>query len=303
MSPTAPSIAVDLDGVSHRFGEALAVDDVTLSLRAGTTVALLGRNGAGKSTAIAIMLGLLSPTAGRVEVLGGSPAVAIRAGRVGAMLQSGALPAGATVGELVALAAALHGETGSPAALLDRAGLRALAGRRVEALSGGEAQRVRFAMAIAGDPDLVFLDEPTVAMDVDSRRAFWADIRGAADRGRTILFATHHLDEADGVADRIIVLHEGRVAADGSPADLREAVGERVIRFQGPDAEASSLEELPAVSLVERHGPQVRITSRDADATVRALVGRGIPFRRLEVATVDLEAAFLAITGGLTQAA
>ncbi|MFN8619420.1 MAG: ABC transporter ATP-binding protein [Chloroflexota bacterium] len=303
MSPAPHATAVDLRGVSHRFGATLALDDLTIELRAGSTVALLGRNGAGKSTTISIMLGLLAPTAGQVEVLGGPPADAIRVGRVGAMLQSGSLPAGATVGELVALAAALHRDAGSPGTLLDRAGLRSLATRRVEGLSGGEAQRVRFALAIAGDPDLVFLDEPTVAMDVEARRAFWTDMRAAADRGRTILFATHHLDEADQVADRIVVLHEGRVAADGAPSALRDAVGSRIIRFRLDGVDPAALAQLPGVSLAEHHAGQVRLASADADATVRALVARGVPFRRLEVASVDLEDAFLAITGGLPRAA
>jgi len=170
------------------------------------------------------------------------------------------------------------------------------AGRRAESLSAGEAQRVRFALAIAGDPDLVFLDEPTVAMDVESRRAFWADMRRFADEGRTILFATHYLDEADQVADRIVVLDRGRVAGDGTPAALKASVAERTIRFALPAGDADGLAGLPGVVSVSRHGGTVVLASRDADATVRSLVTTGVAFRDLELAGADLDAAFLALT-------
>ncbi len=293
--------AVTFDGVSRRFGTTLALDDVHFDIGIGETVALLGPNGAGKSTAIAVMLGLLDVGGGTATTLGLAPRDAVRSGRIGAMLQSATLPAGARVGELVDLARALYPLPAPREQILDRAGLRELAGRRVDGLSGGEAQRVRFALSVAGDPDLVFLDEPTVAMDVEGRRAFWADMRRFAAEGRTVLFATHYLDEADHVADRIIVLDRGRVIADGSPADLKGRVAHRTVRFAwsaGTGDGDARLGALPGVISAERRGEAVSLVSRDADETVRALVAAGIAFRHLEVAGADLDTAFLALTSG-----
>jgi len=295
------SAAVAFDGVSRRFGATLALDGVRLAIGVGETVALLGPNGAGKSTAIGVMLGLLEPSAGTASTLGLSPRDAVRSGRVGAMLQSATLPAGARVGELVDLARGLYPSPSPRAAILERAGLADLTGRRAETLSGGEAQRVRFALAIAGDPDLVFLDEPTVAMDVESRRAFWSDMRRFAAEGRTVLFATHYLDEADQVADRIVVLDRGRVVADGSPGTLKAGVAERTVRFTWPSPGTSgeaALLDLPGVTSSDRRGETVTLLTRDADETVRALVAAGIGFRHLEVTGADLDAAFLALTNG-----
>jgi ABC-2 type transport system ATP-binding protein len=300
LDPTPP-IAVGFDGVGRMFGSTAALDDVNLAIPAGQAVALLGPNGAGKSTAIAIMLGLLAPTSGQATTLGLAPAAAVRAGRVGAMLQSGGLPEAATVGELVDLARALYPDPSPRGSVLARAGLEGLVRRRVETLSGGEAQRVRFAMAIAGDPDLVFLDEPTVAMDVEARRAFWADMRTFADEGRTILFATHYLDEADQAADRIVVLHRGHVVADGTPAQLKAGTGERTVAFDVPAAVAPArVGALPGVASLDVHGTRVTLTTTDSDATVRALVRAEVPFERLAVSEADLETAFLALTNDVT---
>lgn len=293
--------AVAFDGVSRRFGTTLALDSVRFGIGVGETVALLGPNGAGKSTAIGVMLGLLEPSDGTARTLGLSPRDAVRSGRVGAMLQSATLPAGARVGELVDLARALYPSPSPRDAILERAGLAELTGRRAETLSGGEAQRVRFALAIAGDPDLVFLDEPTVAMDVESRRAFWSDMRRFAAEGRTVLFATHYLDEADQVADRIVVLDRGRVVADGSPVALKAGITERTVRFTWAAAQASveaALLALPGVTSTDRRGETVSLLTSDADETVRALVAAGIRFRHLEVTGADLETAFLALTKG-----
>ena len=305
VAPGHPS-AVAFDAVGRRFGPTVALDGVSLEIAGGETVALLGPNGAGKSTAIGIMLGLLEPSTGSARTLGLSPHDAVRSGRVGAMLQSAGLPLGARVGELVDLARALYPHPSPRDAVLERAGLTDLVNRRAETLSGGESQRVRFAIAIAGDPDLVFLDEPTVAMDVESRRAFWGDMRRFAEEGRTVLFATHYLDEADHVADRILVLDHGRVVGDGSPAALKATVTERTIRFASPGGTADTearLAGLPGVSGVERHGEEVALRSADADETVRALVTAGIAFRHLEVAGADLDTAFLALTSGADAAA
>ncbi|HEY3522692.1 MAG TPA: ABC transporter ATP-binding protein [Candidatus Limnocylindrales bacterium] len=295
--------AVAFEAVGKSFGATLALHDVNLAIPAGQTVALLGRNGAGKSTAINVMLGLLTASSGSVRTLGLDPRAAIAAGRVGSMLQSAGLPAGAAVGELVELARALYPHPLGRDDVLERAGLASLARRRVETLSGGELQRVRFALAIAGDPDLIFLDEPTVAMDVESRRAFWDDMRRFAAGGRTVLFATHYLDEADQVADRILVLERGRLVADGSSASIKAAVAERRVRFTLPGADRVAMAAVDGVIGVEIHGDAVALSSRDADATVRALAGAGVPFRDIEVAGPSLERAFLALTGASPDAA
>ncbi|MBP2321078.1 ABC-2 type transport system ATP-binding protein [Kibdelosporangium banguiense] len=204
--------------VSFSYGSVHALTDVSFTVPTGQTVALLGANGAGKSTAVDLMLGLRRPHRGTVTVLGGQPAAAVAAGRVGAMLQTGGLPADSTVGEVVDLARCLYGKRRTLASILDLAGLTELQRRRVDRLSGGQAQRVRFAVAMAGKPDLLFLDEPTVALDFKARRQFWKTVKS---EGNTVVFATHYLDEADEYADRVIVIDRGRVVADGEPAVIK----------------------------------------------------------------------------------
>jgi ABC-2 type transport system ATP-binding protein len=292
----ADPVAVRFAAVTRRFGDVTALDHVDLAIGTGETVALLGPNGAGKSTAIGLMLGLIKPTAGVVTVLGLDPHAAIAGGRVGSMLQDAGLPANVRVGELVDFARRLYPTPLAYDALMERAGLGALTRRSVETLSGGEAQRVRFAVAIAGDPDLVFLDEPTVAMDVETRRAFWADMRRSAADGRTVLFATHYLEEADQVADRVIVLDRGRIVADGSSRSIRARITGRTVRFDSEAPDRSRLAALPGVTDVAIRGATVVLSTTDADGTVAALVGSHVPMRDLEVTGADLEAAFVALT-------
>ncbi|MGW3478722.1 ABC transporter ATP-binding protein [Streptomyces althioticus] len=291
---------VVFDRVTKRYGDVRAVDDLTLTLRPGETVALLGPNGAGKSTTLDLLLGLKRPDSGSVTVLGTGPREAIVAGRVGAMLQSGGLMGEVTVAELVRLACGLHPRPYPVADVLARAGLTAIAGRRADKLSGGQAQRVRFALATAGDGDLIVLDEPTTGMDVTARRAFWATMRDQADRGRTVLFATHYLEEADAIADRVLVLHRGRLLADGTATEIKASTGMRRVSFDLPDGtpDETALRRLPAVTAVSvSPGGTVRMRSKDADATVHALYGLGFYPRNLEVAGLGLEQAFVALTG------
>ncbi|MGW1667045.1 ABC transporter ATP-binding protein, partial [Streptomyces microflavus] len=226
---TAPAVA--LSGVRKSFGDLRAVDGLDLQLHQGETVALLGPNGAGKSTALDLLLGLTRPTEGTVALFGGDPRDAIRLGRVGAMLQSGGLMPDVTVGEMVELARDLHPRPLPQAEVLRRAGIEDLVGKNVAKLSGGQAQRVRFAVAIAGEVDLIVLDEPTTGMDVDSRQRFWGSMREQAELGRTVLFATHYLEEADNVADRVLVLHRGKLLADASAAQIKARAGLRRIAF------------------------------------------------------------------------
>ncbi|MFJ7332257.1 ABC transporter ATP-binding protein [Streptomyces sp. NPDC101116] len=295
MTTTASVVA--FDQVSKAYGSVRAVDALTLDLRPGETVALLGPNGAGKSTTLDLLLGLNNPDGGTVRLFGTSPREAIVAGRVGAMLQSGGLMDEVTVAELVRLACDLHPKAHRPSEVLSRAGITQLADRKVNKLSGGQAQRVRFALATAGDSDLVVLDEPTTGMDVTTRQGFWATMREQADQGRTVLFATHYLEEADAVADRVLVLHRGRLLADGTAAEIKAKAGARRVSF---DLEGTidepALRGLPFLTGIDISGRTVRIQSSDADATVHALYGLGVHPRNLEVAGLGLEQAFVAIT-------
>ncbi|WP_328671241.1 ABC transporter ATP-binding protein [Streptomyces sp. NBC_00328] len=293
---TTPSV-VRFESVTKSYGTVRAVDGLTLELHPGETVALLGPNGAGKSTTLDLLLGLKNADSGTVRVFGTGPREAIVAGRVGAMLQSGGLMDEVTVGELVKLACDLHPRPYRPRDVLARAGIAQIADRKVNKLSGGQAQRVRFALATAGDSDLIVLDEPTTGMDVSARQAFWATMREQADQGRTVLFATHYLEEADAIADRVLVLHRGRLLADGTAAEIKAKAGARRVSFdlEGTIDEAP-LRALPFLTAVDVSGQTVRIQSSDADATVHALYGLGVYPRNLEVAGLGLEQAFVAIT-------
>jgi ABC-2 type transport system ATP-binding protein len=295
MTTTAPVVA--FDQVSKAYGEVRAVDGLDLTLRPGETVALLGPNGAGKSTTLDLLLGLKQPDGGSVRLFGTSPREAIVAGRVGAMLQSGGLMDEVTVAELVRLACDLHPKPYRPTEVLSRAGIAQIADRKVNKLSGGQAQRVRFALATAGDSDLIVLDEPTTGMDVTTRQAFWATMREQADQGRTVLFATHYLEEADAIADRVLVLHRGGLLADGTAAEIKAKAGARRIAFDLEGTiDEGPLRTLPFLTSIDISGQTVRIQSTDADATVHALYGLGVYPRNLEVAGLGLEQAFVAIT-------
>jgi ABC-2 type transport system ATP-binding protein len=290
--------ALDISGLTVRYGETVAVDGLDLTVPAGQTVALLGPNGAGKSTTVNAVLGLLRPDAGRIQVLGRTPLDAIRAGGVGAMLQHGGLPSEARVGEVIDLVRRSFPTAWPLDDLVATAGIEGLLARPVDALSGGQRQRVLLALALAGEPPLLLLDEPTSAMDVEGRRAFWTTMRGLAGRGHTVVFATHHLEEADAVADRVVVVAGGRVVADGSAAQLKAGGATRRISFTagpGPDLDA-----LPAVRSSSRQGSTVMLTTADAEATLRALLADGTPLPDLEVRGASLEDAVLTLTSSAT---
>ncbi len=291
--------ALRFNGVVRRYGKHVALDHLDLQVAQGETVALLGPNGAGKSTTISLLLGLLRPHAGFVEVLGTSARQAVAQGRVGAMLQTGSgsgLPPGVRVSSALQLVRRLYPHPAPFDLTVERAGIADLLGRQTHRLSGGQAQRVRFAVAIAGDPELVFLDEPTAAMDVDSRRSFWRMMRQFGAEGRTIVFATHHLEEADVIADRVVVINHGRVVANGPGATLKAAVATRQVRFVTDGPDEMLLDHLEGVTDVVVRGVGVTLNSLDADATVKALVHHGVEFSDLEVTGAGLEDAFVALT-------
>ncbi|GAA1917050.1 ABC transporter ATP-binding protein [Streptantibioticus ferralitis] len=293
--------AVRFSQVNKTFGQVKAVNDVNLDLHAGETVALLGPNGAGKSTTLDLLLGLRNADSGTVEVFGTTPARAIAQGRVGAMLQSGGLMEEVKVRELVKLACDLHPKAYPVQRVLQNAGITEIADRMVNKLSGGQEQRVRFAIATAGANDLIILDEPTTGMDVTVRQSFWATMREQAAQGRTVLFATHYLEEADAIADRVIVLHRGRILADGSAAEIKAKAGARRIVFDiDGQVDEAALRGLPFLTSLSVSGRTVRIQSTDADATTHAIYGLGLYPRNLEVAGLGLEQAFIAITDAAT---
>ena len=287
---------VVLDGLVKSFGAVQAVRGVDISIERGETVALLGPNGAGKSTTIDMLLGLQTPDAGRVEIFGHSPAEAISAGLVGAMLQSGSLIGDLSVRELVGMVASLYRHPLAVDEAIRLVGAGGFADQPTQKLSGGEMQRARAAVAMVGDPDLLVLDEPTSSLDVGGRRDFWEVMRGAAAGGKTILFATHYLEEADAFADRVILMAHGQVVADGPTGQIKSAVGGRTIRATLPGAEDAELAALPGVSGAERHGHTAILVCHDSDVAIRALLDSYPDARDIEITTAGLEEAFLELT-------
>jgi ABC-2 type transport system ATP-binding protein len=290
--------AVVLRGVTKRFGTVTAVDHLDLTIEPGEIVAFLGPNGAGKTSTIDMVLGLSHPDAGSVEVFGTTPHAAVAQGLVSAVLQTGGLLKDLTVGETVRLVAALFAHSGPVAEVLELAGLTDISDRRVVNCSGGEQQRLRFAMALLPEPDLIILDEPTTGMDVEGRRAFWGAIRADADRGRTVVFATHYLQEADSFADRIVLVSGGRVVADGTVAEIRALSAGRMLTatWEGIGRRDSlALRVLPGVEEVELRGDTVLVHAADSDAVARHLL-TATPAHDLQITSRGLEDAFLALT-------
>ncbi len=290
------SAAVTFDNVSKHFGAVKAVNELSLEIPQGRTVAFLGPNGAGKSTSIDMLLGLKRPTAGAVRVYGKSPREAVLSGLVGAMLQTSGLMSDVTVRELLTLMTKLHPKPLTVDEVLKRANIAEIADRRVDKLSGGQGQRVRFAIAIAGDSDLIVLDEPTTGMDVENRQIFWHAMRDQAARGKTILFATHYLEEADQVADLVIVINKGRLLARGTAADIKAQAGSQRISFRLPGASRDQLLMLPNVVSLDMANDRVQIQSSDSDKTFYAILDAGLRPEQIEISALGLEQAFVAIT-------
>jgi ABC-2 type transport system ATP-binding protein len=288
---------VSLSHITRRFADVTAVDDLSLDIRSAETVALLGPNGAGKTTALEMMLGLQRRDAGRVSLFGSSPQNAVRSGRVGAMLQEGDLPPGAKVAELVDLVRGLYPSPLPLAEALRVGDVEEIADRQVERLSGGQRQRVRLAIALAGDPELLVLDEPTAAMDVAIRRSFWSAAGEHVSDGRSLLFATHRIEEADEVADRVLVMANGRLVADGSPDEVKAiAAGRGAVSFRANGTPIELLERLPAVEEVELARGRATLRTGNPERTVRALLEAAPHVDGLEVTAPRLEDAFLTLT-------
>ena len=298
----AAGAGIVLSHLSKSYGNVHAVRSVDLAIAPGETVAILGPNGAGKTTTIEMVLGLTRPDSGTVTLFGKSPAQAVAAGAVGGMLQTGALVEYLSVRELVTMVASVYPRPLPVEQAMRLAGVTEFAERRTDKLSGGQTQRVRFAIALVSNPDLFMLDEPTAAVDVEGRREFWASIRAVAAEGKTVIFATHYLEEADAYADRIVLMARGRIVADGPATEIKAKVSGRIIRatipVAGPagPADTAALAALPGVTSAERHGEAVILTCADSDLTLRALLSRFPAARDIEVAGAGIEEAFMALT-------
>ena len=287
--------AIALRGVHKNFGSVQAVRGIDLDISSGEIVAFLGPNGAGKTSTIDIILGLSQANAGSVAVYGLHPRQAISRGLVSAVLQTGGLLKDLSVAETAEYTASLFTDPRPVAEVLQRAGITAIADRMVGKCSGGEQQRLRFAMALLPDPELLILDEPTTGMDVEGRRNFWAAIRQDAARGRTVLFATHYLEEADAYADRIILLRHGRVVADGTSSEVKAMAAGRTVRVTMANPDQAALLAIPGVESVEVRGETVLLHSSDSDSVARYLLTQ-TPARDIEITTRGLEDAFIALT-------
>lgn len=283
--------ALEFDDVQKRFGAALALDQVSFKIAAGQSVALLGPNGAGKTTAIGLFLGLRRPSRGRVRVLGAEPQAALADGQVGAMLQETGLPPGLRVSELLAFYRKLYPRPLTVRQALERSGTGELANQPVERLSGGQRRRVLVALALIGDPPILFLDEPTVGLDAQARALFWRLMDELAAAGRTILFTTHYLEEADQHAARILLLQGGRLLAEGSPGLLRRQSGGRTVRFETSLECADKVAGWLANEHVTVRGRVVTIVTERAEQVVGQLLERAMPMEGLEITMATLESA------------
>jgi len=292
----SPEGGIVLKHLSKSYGAVHAVQSLDLAIAPGETVALLGPNGAGKTTTIDMVLGLTRPDHGTVSVFGVAPARAVQAGWIGGMLQTGAPLDHLRVRELIALTASYYPAPLGVDEVLRLTGADAFAGQWTTKLSGGQAQRVRFAAALVGDPDLLLLDEPTAGIDVEGRRDFWHSMRDIAGQGKTVVFATHYLEEADAYADRIVLIAKGQVVADGPATEIKAQAASRTIRGTLPEADTTALRALPGVLAVDRHGDAVILSCSDADIALRALLAAFPAIRDLEVRGGSLEEAFMELT-------
>ncbi len=289
-----PETVANLDHATKHYGKFVALRDVSLDVLRGEVLSLLGPNGAGKTTSVKLMLGLSSPTTGKATLFGGDPRKAANRRRVGAMLQVGKVPETLKVREHIDQ---FRGYYPSPLPVddvLELGGLEGIEDKKFGELSGGQRQRVLFALALCGDPELLFLDEPTLGFDVEVRRAFWKQIRAYVSRGRTVLLTTHYLEEADALADRIVVIDKGSIVADGTPDEIKGRVSGRRVRCVTRIAE-NEIKAMPGVTGVVIEGDRMEIMTSVAEPLVRQLLARDASLSGLEVTSVGLEDAFLSL--------
>jgi ABC-2 type transport system ATP-binding protein len=289
------TVVASLEGVSKNYGEIRALRNVNFAVHSGQVVALLGPNGAGKTTAVKLLLGLMPPNFGKTRVFGGDPTNPQNRLRTGAMLQVGRVPETLRIGEHIDLFSSYYPSPMPLAEVLAAAGLEKLRDRKFGDLSGGQRQRTLFALAICGNPDLLFLDEPTVGLDVEARRSLWEEIRRLVERGKTVLLTTHYLEEADALADRIAVINQGEIIAEGTPAEIKAQTSGKHIRCI-TSLKLATLLQIPGVTDVRQDRNAVEIHAREAESVVRALLARDASLSGLEITSAGLEEAFLALT-------
>jgi ABC-2 type transport system ATP-binding protein len=287
--------AASLSGVSKSYGQVKALENVDLSIRAGELLALLGPNGAGKTTAVKMLLGVASPNAGRARVFGGNPVQPEVRMRMGAMLQVAKVPETLRVREHIDLFSSYYLKPLSLAETLASAGLQEIQNRKFGELSGGQRQRVLFALAVCGNPDILFLDEPTVGLDVEARRLLWEQIRKLVARGKTVLLTTHYLQEADALADRVVVINKGSIIAEGTPSEIKARTAGRKIRCIS-SLDIHTVRMMPGVLEVHQDREAIEIHAHNAEQVVRELLLRDASLSGLEITSAGLEEAFLALT-------
>jgi ABC-2 type transport system ATP-binding protein len=289
-------LAIQLDHVTKVYKSKKAVDDLSLSVESGTVLALLGPNGAGKTTTISMILGLQQPTSGMIKLLGRDPRDPSVRNRIGAMLQDVSVIDNLKVSETINLFRNYYTNPLSLKQLLHISGLEAEKNKMAVALSGGQQRRLGFALAAAGDPEIIFLDEPTVGMDITSRQLFWDTIRAMAGRGRTVVLTTHYLEEADNLADRIVVINNGKLVADGTPSEIKAGTTGRVISFTaGASVTTEALLTIPGVTGVEWSGRRVKLASSDTDRLIVNLLDKRVDMCDIEIQSRGLEDAFQAL--------
>jgi ABC-2 type transport system ATP-binding protein len=288
-------IVASLEGVNKSYGSIRALHGVDFQVRAGEVVALLGPNGAGKTTAVKLLLGLMQPDRGRARVFGGDPTNPENRMRTGAMLQVGRVPETLRVREHIDLFSTYYPKPMASAEVLAAVGLEKLRDRKFGDLSGGQRQRVLFALSICGDPDLLFLDEPTVGLDVEARRMVWEEIRKMVARGKTVLLTTHYLQEADALADRVAVINQGEIIAQGTPSEIKAKTAGKRIRCI-TSLSLNTLRQIPGVTEARKDREAIEINAVEAESIVRELLARDSQLGGLEITSAGLEEAFLALT-------
>lgn len=295
MGASVTASAVELKNAGKTYGKVKALHNISLTIDPGEVVAFLGPNGAGKTTAISLMLGLRPPSSGSVTIYGGNPREARNRRRIGAMLQESGVPAMLSVREVVSLFGHLYTNSLSTQTALEMAQLADRAGTHVGKLSGGQKQRLYFALALVGNPDILFLDEPTTGLDVEARRNFWTCIGNLIDLGKTIVLTTHNLEEADTLAKRIVVINLGEIVAEGTPQQIKGHIRGKHIRFRAAPDEQATLGNLVGVQRVDRLDDRFDLYSVDPEATLAALMNSDITINDIEITGAGLEEAFLSI--------
>jgi ABC-2 type transport system ATP-binding protein len=288
--------AAQLIDATKKYGALEALKGISLHIEAGEVVAMLGPNGAGKTTSISLMLGLRKPTSGIAKLFGMNPTDRRARSRTGVMLQESGVPQVLKVKEMIDLYRSYYPSPMPTGRVIELAGLEEKAESQNKDLSGGQRQRLYFALAICGDPDLIFLDEPTVGLDVESRRTFIQSIKGFIASGKTIVLTTHYLEEADELAKRVVVIDHGRIIADASPDEIKSKVVGKKVSFTSPrPLAATDLDGLPITASEVKEQRYVLVTGKPEEV-LRELFRRGVDIEDLEVTGAGLEEAFLALT-------